>query len=141
MAYCTQADIAEQIPEDELIQLTDDDDLGVIDASAVERAIADADAEIDGYCGKRYSVPFAPVPVMIRKCSVDIAIYNLFPRREGAPESRRTRYKDIIRFLENIAKGVVSLGEKDPDGTPKPTDRPDIQSDRRLFSRRTMRGF
>ena len=46
MAYCTQADILEQLDEDILIQLTDDDDLGAVDADMVTRAIADADALI-----------------------------------------------------------------------------------------------
>ncbi len=115
MAYSTQTDLLEQIPEDELIQLTDDADAGAVDADAVTRAIADADAEIDGYCGSRYGVPFASTPVMIRKISVDIAIYNLYARRMGAPEDRKERYDNAIRFLRDVSKGVISLGGDAPD--------------------------
>jgi phage gp36-like protein len=114
MPYCTQSDILEQLDESELIQLTDDDDLGVVDVSVVTRAIADADAEIDGYCGTRYTVPFATVPDIIRKFSVDVAIYNLYARRRGAPEDRKQRYDAALRFLRDIAKGVASLGVNAP---------------------------
>ena len=75
MAYCVQSDLTEAIHEDVLVDLTDDDNLGVVDASRVERAIADADAEINAYCGVRYSVPFDTTPALIRKLSVDIALY------------------------------------------------------------------
>jgi len=114
MAYCTFNDIKEQLPEDELTQLTDDSGAGTFDPLIVDRAIADADAEINGYCGERYTVPFDPVPAVIRKFSVDISIYNLFSRRQGADEDRRNRYRDAIRFLQNLSKGFVTLGVDAP---------------------------
>ncbi len=116
MAYSIQTDIEEQISQDELIELTDDAGSGSVDSSVVARAIADADAEIDSYCATRYSVPFDPVPVIIRKLSVDIAIYNLFARRSvlKVPEERQKRYDNAIRFLRDIAKGWISLGADAP---------------------------
>lgn len=114
MAYCTQSDILEQVDEDRLIQLTDDDDAGMVDSDVVTRAIADADAEIDAYCGTRYDTPFSPAPVMIRKISVDISIYNLFVRRRGVPEDRQKRYDNAIKFLTNVSKGLISLGADAP---------------------------
>jgi phage gp36-like protein len=74
MAYCTETDIKLQIDDDILVQLTDDDDAGVIDSDIIVRSIADADAEIDSYCGTKYDVPFSTVPIMIRKISVDLSI-------------------------------------------------------------------
>ena len=102
MAYCTKADILEQMEQDVLIQLTDDDDAGVVDDDKVTRAIANADAEIDSYCGTKYTVPFTTVPPIILTVSVDIAIYNLYARRRGAPETIKERYDDRIAFLEKI---------------------------------------
>jgi len=110
MAYCEQADILEQVDEDVLIQLTDDADAGEVDNDKVTRAIADADAEIDGYCGSRYSVPFSTVPDMIRKLSVDISVFNLYARRMGAPEDRKLRYDNAVRYLKDVSKGYASLG-------------------------------
>lgn len=141
MSYCTKADILEQLDEDILIQLTDDDDLGVVDDDVVTRAIADADAEIDSYCGTRYSVPLSPVPAIIRKFSVDIAIYNLYARRKGAPEDRQKRHDNAIKFLVNVSTKKVSLGADDPDGAPPDANAPEIDYSTRIFTRDKMKGF
>ena len=142
MAYCTIDDLEDQISEDELIMLTDDAAAGVVDTDIAAAAIAKSDALIDGYCGKRYGVPFTTVPDVIKQFSADIAIYNLFGRREGAPEDRRTRYKDAIDFLKGVARGDNSLGENDPDGSPADTNAPQISSSTRIFSRtKLMSGF
>ena len=138
--YAAQADILEQLDEDILIQLTDDADKGTVDADMVTRAIADADAEIDGYCGKRYSVPFSTVPAIVRKFSVDIAIYNLYARRKGAPDDRKDRYAAAVKFLLNVSKGLISLGENDPDSTPA-SNAPEIDNVDRIFTRTTMEDF
>ena len=141
MPYCTKPDILEQLDEDILIQLTDDNDLGVVDDDVITRAIADADAEIDGYCGTRYSVPFSTVPGIIRKMSVDISIYNLYARRKGAPEDRQKRYDNAIKFLVNVSKKLVSLGADDPDAPPSDTHKPEIDQSDRIFTRDKMSGF
>lgn len=141
MAYATKSDILEHLSESELIQLTDDDDEGVVDDARVTRAIEDADSEINGYCGKRYALPFDPVPGLVRKFSVDIAIYNLYFRRSGPPEKIATRYKDAIAFLRNVAKGLASLGIDDPDTPPSDTHKPQTSQPVRIFSRETLEGW
>lgn len=110
MAYSIQDDILNQLDEDTLIQLTDDEGVGSVDATVVARAIADADATIDAYCQSRYTVPLDPVPDKIRQVSVDIAIYNLYSRRRGAPDDRKDRHKEAIRFLERVGEGKIGLG-------------------------------
>lgn len=87
-----------------------------INTTVVTRAITDADAEIDGYCATQYEVPFVTTPVIIRKASVDISIYNLYSRRLGAPDDRTNRYKDTVKFLINVSNGVVTLGADSPAG-------------------------
>jgi phage gp36-like protein len=141
MAYSTKSDILEQMDEDVLVQLTDDDDAGSVDDDKVTRAIADADALINGYCGNKYTVPFTTVPALVRKYSVDIAIYNLYGRRKGAPEDIRNRYKDAIDFLKGVASGNNTLGEDDPEGTD--SDAPEMYSENaeRIFTRDKMKGF
>ena len=109
--YCSLDDIKKQIPADAIIQLTDDDQVGITLEMIVEvlaggeppepapdadpalapaaeaaagyitEAIASADSEIDGYCSVKYIVPFAVVPPIIKKISVHLAIYNLYARR------------------------------------------------------------
>lgn len=143
MAYCTLADIKDQVEESRLIQLTDDEGAGTIGTARVDKAIADAGEEIDGYVGSRYTVPLNPAPAILRKLAVDIAVCNLFARRDKAPEGRVERYKTAIRFLEQVALGRISLGAADPDGTPPASDAPQMSADNppRLFDRGGMRGF
>ncbi len=141
MPYCIKDDILEQLDEDTLIQLTDDSDAGVVDDTVIDRAIEDADAEINGYCGARYSIPFLPVPDRIRSLSVDIAVYNICSRRQGAPDHRKERYSNAIKFLEKVADGNVSLGEDDPDATPSDSNKPVISSSTRIFTREKLEGF
>lgn len=139
MAYCTKIDILEALSEEELIGLTDDFDAGVVDDSRVTRAISDADAEIDGYCGEKYNVPFSPAPAIIRKLSVDIAVYNLYARRQGAPENRKERYDSAIRVLKDVSKGAVSLGADAPTETSE--DKVSTSSEDRIFDRDKLEGF
>jgi phage gp36-like protein len=139
MAYCTQTDIADILTLETLIRLTDDEGAGIVDAARVAKAIEDADAEIDGYCGEKYSLPLSPVPVIIRKASVDIAIYNLYSRRQGAPEDRKQRYDNTIKLLREIAKGTVTLGAGSP--AAETSDAPEFSSQERIFTRDKMKGF
>lgn len=140
MAYATLDDIRERLPEESLVNLTDDSEAGLVDEAAVARAIADADAEIEGYLAKRHQVPLIPVPNLVRKLSVELAIYHLHSRRGGAPEEWRKRYEDGRRLLENIAKGLVSLGLTVDDGQPA-DGAAQAQSAPRIFSRSGLRDF
>ena len=143
MAYCVLDDLKKQVPETVLIQLTDDADTGSIDTDHTDQAIADADAKIDSYCGKRYSVPFSPVPDILKKTSVDIAIYNLYSRRKGAPDHIEKRFNAAIQFLRDVSKGQATLGEDDPDGNPPDSEAPEMSSSNpdRVFTRDTLTGF
>lgn len=143
MAYSTLTDIKKLIPEETVIQLTDDENTGAVVESRVTEAIAQADAEIDSYCGGKYSVPFATVPDIVKKISVDIAIYNLYSRRvEEMPETRSDRYKNAIRQLEGIAKGNISIGEAtEPTAAEQGgVEKNKTESDR-IFTKDTLSGF
>lgn len=139
MAYCTRADLLGLITEAALIGLTDDHGVGMVDDAVVSEAIADADAEIDGYCGGRYPLPFTVVPAIIRKCCIDIAIYNLYSRRQGAPLDRKERRDNAVTILKEIAKGTVTLGA----GAPAETTDDDVQasSPPRVFTRSTLENY
>ncbi len=139
--YCTKADILNLLEEQSLVQLTDDEGTGLVNDARVDTAIADACGEIDGYLGARYPLPLGNTPPIIRKHAVDIAIYNLFSRTLGAPEDRLARYKNAITFLTTVAKGSISLGLGDPDGTPKPSEAPRITSAASVYGRDNLKGF
>lgn len=140
MAYCTLDDILKKIPEATVIQLTDDEGVGSVNASRVEEAIEGADAEVDGYCASRYIVPFNPVQPVISKLSTDLAIYNLYARVvETIPDTRKKQRDDAIRLLERIADGRVQLGSTGLEPPVTPQGKPSIVSSGRLFTRNSMR--
>ena len=109
MAYCTAAEVLDMLKEDMLNVIIGDDYIENEDeriqaiTPIVEQAIADADAEIDGYLAKRYKVPFEKTPQVINKFAKDIALYNMVSRK-GVDENDRektylTRYNAAIAFL------------------------------------------
>ncbi|MBL4901105.1 MAG: DUF1320 domain-containing protein [Desulfocapsa sp.] len=137
--YASLDDLKAQLPEDLLVQLTDDNDSGTIDATITDTALETADVEIDGYLGERYTLPLSPVPDIINKQAVDIAIYNLYARRQGPPDHWQKRYDNVIRFLEKVARGDISLGIGDPEAGQ--SNAAVINSSDRVFSRDKLKGF
>jgi phage gp36-like protein len=143
MPYSTLEDIRKLMPEEVLVQLTDDEATGSVNQARVDEAIAQADAEVDSYCGGRYSVPFGTVPDVVRKLSVDIAAYNLYSRRvDEVPESRAERYRDAVRQLEGIARGLISLGVDPAPPSPSETGaETNRAADGNVFTREKLEGF
>ena len=115
MAYATPAQLATRYGHDRLVEITDRDANGVADdpmiAQALADALADAEAEIDGYLAARYRLPLPTVPPLLARIACDIAVYRLLSlRRMGDIEDARVRYEDARRLLEALAKGLVALG-------------------------------
>ena len=143
--YCTIDDLRSQSSEDVLIRCTDDEGTGVIDQAIITEKINDAQMEIDSYCRAQYPVPFDPVPGLIRKLTVDITLYNLISRRgldEDSPDVILVkRYRDAVKLLENLAKGIVTIGPAAA-GAPQPMpQQAAVVSSPRIFSRGSMEGF
>jgi phage gp36-like protein len=142
MSYCDIGDLKNDISEAELIQLTDDDDAGVVDETVVADAIADADSEIDAYLRARYDLPLDTAPRILKKLSVGITLYYLFHRRQIANEVIKERYDNAVKLLDRIAKGQVQLVEADGDAV---TDEGGPQASKtegdRIFSDDTMENF
>jgi len=141
--YTALENINAQISEATVIQLTDDEGLGVVEQTRIDEAIASADAIIDGYCSARYIVPFAPVPAIIAKCSLDMAIYNLYARRvEVMPEVRDKNNTAAVNLLKAIAKGdVILAGAITPPAQAGSSRTAEITSQPRQFTRDKLRGL
>lgn len=141
MAYSTINDIRAQLDEESLIQLTDDDGAGAVDEARVTRAIADADVEIDGLIGGRYTVPLASPPGLIRKFSVAIAARNLYGRRATVPESRQKDYDNAVRLLEKVGEGKLTLGiDPEPSGGEQEIQTARTADDRTFSTGKTSTG-
>jgi phage gp36-like protein len=114
MAYCDSDDLALALGADRLLQLASDDG-EELDTDVVAGAVADAEAEIDAYCGARYAVPFSTVPGIIRKRCVDLAVYALYGRAAEIPEDVQRRRDDAVAFLKDVSRGTAGLGASAPD--------------------------
>lgn len=118
MPYATSQDLIDRFGEDELIQLTDRANAGLIDATVVDRALADADAKIDSHVGTRYALPLAAPQPALLPIACAIARFYLYGNR--VTEDVRLAYRDAERFLESVATGkarldvaAVSLGTRE----------------------------
>lgn len=108
MSYATAQDLIDRFGETELAELTDRVNGAVIDVTVIGRALADADAEINGYLVSRYTLPLAITSPILTKFAGDIARYQLYDTR--ASEQVTARYNDAIKFMKSLASGLVSLG-------------------------------
>jgi len=110
--YCQIEDIRKQVQEDTLIQLTDDNQSGQIDSVIVDEAVIYSETLIDGYLRGRYVLPLASVPEVIKILAVDLTIYRLYSRRFQTETSDAVteKYKNSIKILEQIQRGIISLG-------------------------------
>ncbi|SMH42479.1 gp436 family protein [Mesorhizobium australicum] len=141
MSYSTQAQLVERYSEKMLIDISDrgETPTGEIDAALIARAIADADALIDGYLKVRYALPLADVPDLVRDLSLAISIYKA--HAHVAAEKITADYKDALKTLEQIARGLIQL---DVEGVePAPSGAAEVRTNQpeRPLSAATMKGY
>lgn len=141
-------EVLESFLSNDFYEITDPAEKERITVSVVKDAISDADAEINGYLGKRYPLPLSFVPKAIKKYSKDIAIYNLASRSGMKSDEREhnyyIRYKNAMRYLEMLAKGTVDLDMGDVPQEESPLSRPSdfrMQSSPKIFGRENMKGY
>jgi phage gp36-like protein len=108
--YANQANLIDRYGQRELVQVTDKavPPTGGIVAAVVDRALADADAEIDARLGLRYAVPLtAPVPPLVIDIACRIARYKL---HEDRPSDKiRRDYEDAVKLLVDVAAGKAMI--------------------------------
>ena len=116
MFYCTAEDIEIQIGKEPLIQLTNDNcQQNTIDTVVCEEAILYSSTLIDGYLRGRYNLPLNTHFPLLRVVAMDLSIYRLYSRRimTEIPEVVCDAYKNAIKTLENLQKGIITLETQD----------------------------
>lgn len=140
MAYATLQDMIDRFGETELAQLSDRSGSAVaVDQLVIDAKLADADAEIDGYLGQRYTLPLATVPQVLKRIATDVARYHLYDDR--ATEQVTNRYKDAIAFLKDVARGLATIGVDQGGTTPTESAAPDYTANDPVFNRDTLKDF
>jgi phage gp36-like protein len=115
--YATQADIDNLYGANLLIRIADKDKDGVPDQEIVDAGLAAADDIIDGYVGAVATLPLSPVPGLLRRCAIDIAIYSIALGRTERTDEMRVRYDDALCFLDKIGKGLIALVQNTGSGS------------------------
>lgn len=137
--YIVQADIKDKLADSQLLQLTDDTKSGVVNATVVSDAIADAEALIDGYVGVQYAVPMSPVPRLLKALTIDVTVFRLYARRQRIPDDVKLANDLAVRKLEQIAKGILSLGPTAPE--PVTASAGEVFGPAREFTADSLKGF
>lgn len=144
MAYSDLAALQQRMPEQTLIDLTDDTGAGTVDEDVIGRAIADADTEIDSYLYGRYPVPVDPVPALLQRLSLDLSVEILYGRRPDLdmPEAVKAAAKNARALLARIAAKdahLPSVAEADTSGTSSAGAV--FVAEDRLFTRTSLKGM
>ena len=109
MPYVTLAQLIDRFGEPALVAISDRAAFatGVIDAAAVDRAIADADATIDGYLARRYQLPLTVEQPLLVKIAGSIVFYSLHTFQPD--EKIVADHKEALAMLRDISAGSVAL--------------------------------
>lgn len=70
--YCTSEEVVDVLTRN---AAEVDGNAASVDGEVVDKAIADAQAEIDSRLATKYTVPFSPVPPLVASIAQDIAAY------------------------------------------------------------------
>jgi phage gp36-like protein len=108
MSYATLADLTARFGETEINQIADTDRTGTPDPALIQRALGDADSEIDAALRGRYRLPVRPTPPVIIRIACELAREALYV--DAAPELVANRAKWARETLKGIARGELQLG-------------------------------
>lgn len=102
MSYATRSNLEQRYGTDELEQRE-----SALPAGAVNQALQDADALINGYLTSRYTLPLSSVPENLPQIACAIARYQLLG--DATTERARNDYQDAVAWLKDVAHGRVKL--------------------------------
>lgn len=118
MPYATPQDLIARLGEREATAISDRSGTGQPDQAVLTDALALAEDEVNGYVGRRYTLPLktssgqvAAVPSMLTRLVIDITRYRQTGTEIMETEAIRNRFKDAVKVLEQIAKGEINLGD------------------------------
>ena len=145
MPYCTIEDIEKQLSTAVLIQLSNDyPEQNTVDNVVCEEAIIYSSSLIDGYLRGRYTLPLNTHFPLLRVIGIDLSIYRLYSRRiqTEIPDHILENYKNAIKTLEGLKKGVITLESEDEQQVQSSGEyRTNKTPKDRLFNKRKMNEY
>ena len=105
--YATEADLKTRFGAQVIDDLKLGREGGADPVDVVQVALQDAEEEINGYIGSRYSLPLASVPSNLKRIACDIARYRLYT--EDPLEHITKLYDDAIAFLKRVQDKKADL--------------------------------
>lgn len=149
MSYATLKDIYARYRHGDLHQLTDfkidnsfslpPEELTLARHALLQTALDDATATIDGYIDGRATLPLKTIPTVLVRVACVLARFSL---EEGQATDKATKDKeDVIRLLEKVSAGDVSLGLSPEAERPTGGDVALIESAGSVWARDKSRGF
>jgi len=141
MSYASLQDLKDRFAEEDIIQLTDETNVppAAIDETTVARALDDAGALIDGYVGKRYTLPLATVPHQLIRAACDIAWYYLHGER--ASETVKKNHDAAVQLLRDISAAKVNLEVAGETVAATPVGSPVFKEPTRVFTDETLKDY
>lgn len=107
MSYANQQDLIDRYGEGEIRSLSDRAGTGAIDDIAVARALADADATINSYVGRRYHLPLSSVPDRLARVACDLA--RRYLSAERPLDDVLAAEKAAMAWLRDVSTGAATL--------------------------------
>lgn len=114
-AYTNQLAVQGEIRLADLIALTDDNRMSVVDATVLNQIIASASGYIDSRVANIYGaqLPFSPIPSSVASMALTITCYRLLRRAEVPDEKNKfyAAWRDVKDFLDLVNKGEAMIDD------------------------------
>ena len=151
MSYSTRAEVRDMVKDDALNAIIGDTfiedpaEREELVSPIIDAAIADADAEIDGYLAKRYAVPLAPAPRVITSLQGYRGLQSVLPHRHRRGDGSEDLPEPLQRGDQvphaGRRRAPVSIGTETEDPASAAAGGFKVKSNSRLFTREKMRGM
>ena len=105
--YLSAQAFVDRLGYDEAVRLTDITGNGRIDTARLQTALADAQAEVDGFLAARFATPLSTVPALVTTLLFDLAVARLW--RGDLPQGVADRRDQAKASLRDISKGIITL--------------------------------
>jgi phage gp36-like protein len=127
MAYCKDSDLTARLPVAQQIRMfadkakPSDPEPTAINLAILQPIIEEVTTLMDSYIRRHYAVPLGdrgdpahPVPQDVIAAAVKLVIHEGYKRKGAVPEEIKDEHDAVIRWLENVAKGICDIGQEPP---------------------------